>query len=125
MLPGEAFRFLIGGGLNTAITIVVYWSLLALMPFTAAYALAFALGIVTGYTINSTWVFKVHWSWKRLVAFPLVHAANFCIGIAVLWVAVRMFDVPQTVAPLLAIALTLPFNFLMTRLLLTYRQRGA
>jgi putative flippase GtrA len=39
-LRGEVLRFLLGGGLNTLVTLLVYWGLLVIMRPQVAYAIS-------------------------------------------------------------------------------------
>jgi len=114
----EALRFLVGGGVNTLLSLVYYWALLYLMPYGAAYTVSFALGILSSYAINTLFVFRTHWSWRRLMAFPLVHLVNYGVGLAVVWASVSLLGLDERVAPLVAIAVTLPLNFLLSRWLI-------
>lgn len=97
------------------LTYATYWSLLSWCPYPVAYASSFVLGIISGYAINTLFVFRQPWRWRRLLAFPLVHAVNFVAGLGVVWISVRMAGVNPKWAPIVATIVTLPLNFLMTR----------
>lgn len=120
----EALRFLIGGGVNTLLSLGCYWALLYVLPYGAAYTLSFALGILSSYAINTLFVFRTPWSWRRLMAFPLVHLINYGAGLAVVWASVSLWGVDERLAPVLAIAATLPLNFLLSRWLIRGRPVG-
>ncbi len=117
-LTGQGLRFLIGGGANTLLTLALYWLLLLWLPYSIAFTVSFALGILTGYTINTLVVFQAAWSWRKLMMFPSVHAVNYCLGLGVIFVSVDVFGISASWAPLIATVCTLPVNFLLTRLLL-------
>lgn len=118
LLAGQGVRFLIGGGLNTLLSYAMYWMLLPWVPYIWAYTLSYALAILSGYAINTLFVFRTTWSWRRLAAFPLVHLANYLASLLVVWLAVSLFGVPTPVAPILATVLVLPLNFALTRKLI-------
>lgn len=120
-LRGESFRFVIGGGLNTLLTYVYYWLLLDLIGYAAAYTVSYAAGIVSGFTINTLFVFRSPWSWRKLMAFPLVHLANYGLGLAVMSLTIRLLGLDERLAPIVATIIVLPFNFVFTRLLLRHR----
>lgn len=108
-------RFLIGGAINTIATLVAYWSLLTVMSYPVAYTVSFVAGIISGFAINTVFVFRAPWNWRKLLAFPLVHGVNYLCGMLVVAVSVRFLGIDAWLAPLLAIAATLPINYLMTK----------
>ncbi|GAB3362707.1 GtrA family protein [Lysobacter rhizosphaerae] len=118
LLAGQGLRFLIGGGLNTLLSYAIYWMLLPGMPFAWAYTASYALAILSGFAINTWFVFRMTWSWRRLAAFPLVHLANYLASLLVVWVAVSLLGVPTPVAPIVATLVVLPLNFALTRKLI-------
>lgn len=115
---GDALRFLLAGGLNTGLTLVLYWLLLKVTSYSMAYTFSFAAGIVSSFALNTYFVFKVSWDWKKFLAFPSVHFVNYLAGLSALWVLIHKIGVDQRLAPVLAIVVTLPLNFLMTRWLI-------
>ncbi len=122
---GEALRFLVGGGTNTLATYGIYWLLLQWLAYPVAYTVSYAAGILTGFAINTWFVFQTPWSWRKLMAFPLVHVANYLAGMAVVWISVSALGVPEPWAPVVATLVTLPLNFLLTRLLIRSRPSSA
>lgn len=115
---GQGFRFLIGGGLNTLFSYVLYWLLLPSMPYAWAFTLSYALAIVSGFAINTWFVFRTTWSWRRLAAFPLVHLVNYLASMLIVWCAISLLSVPVQAAPVLATVVILPLNFALTRKLI-------
>lgn len=111
----EIFRFIIAGGLNTLLTLALYWLLLAWVEYWLAYTASFMAGIVSGFALNTYVVFRVPWSWVRLLAFPSVHAVNYVVGLAIVWLSIRIFGIDERVAPVVAAVAIIPLNFLMTR----------
>lgn len=117
-LAGQGLRFLIGGGLNTLLSYAIYWMLLPGMPYAWAYTASYAVAILSGFAINTWFVFRTTWSWRRLAAFPLVHLANYLASLLVVWIAVSLIGVSPTIAPIVATVVVLPLNFLLTRKLI-------
>lgn len=114
----SAVRFLASGAVNTGLTLVLYWLLLALMPAQAAYATSFAVGVAFSYALNLNFVFRGRHSTRKISLFPLIYLTTYVLGAGILHVAIYELGVPRGAAPLLSIACTLPFNFLLTRWLL-------
>lgn len=119
----EIFRFVIAGGINTLLTLALYWLLLTWLEYRLAYTASFVAGIVSGFVLNTYIVFRVPWSWMRLLAFPSVHAVNYVVGLAIVWFGVRVIGVEERIAPVVAAVVILPLNFLMTRFVVkTFRR---
>lgn len=112
-------RFLVGGALNTLATLLVYWSLLNVAGYPIAYTISFCVGILSGFAINTVFVFQVPWAWRKLLAFPLVHGVNYLCGLIVVAASIRVFGIAAWIAPLVAIAFTLPINYLLTRFVIS------
>lgn len=111
----DMIKFVIGGGINTAFTYCLYFGLQVFLQYQVAYALAFAVGIVFSYWFNAMIVFKTRISWKGFFTFPLVYLVQYLLSAVLLSVLVERSGVPQSVAPLVVIALTIPITFILTR----------
>jgi putative flippase GtrA len=118
LLAKQGLRFVIGGGVNTLLSYAIYWTLLPWMPYAWAYTIGYALAIVSGFAINTWFVFRTTWSWRRLAAFPLVHLANYLASLLVVWIAISLFAIPTRIAPVVATVVVLPLNFALTRKLI-------
>lgn len=109
-------RFLISGGVNTAVTYAMYLGLLQVIDYKTAYTIAYVTGIMLAFLINRLFVFRTHRGWRSLVTFPFVYLAQYLVGIAVVWAWVAHFHLPAAAAPLLAIVITVPMTFVLSRL---------
>lgn len=107
-----------GGGINTAFTYGLYFGLQVIIPYQVAYALAFAVGMVFSYFFNAIIVFKQRIGLKSLFAFPLVYVLQYLLSAVLLSVFVERLGIPQSIAPVAVIVLTIPITFGMTRWLL-------
>lgn len=120
-MPRDArtvLRFLIGGGLNTLATLLLYWLLLRVMPPQAAYAASYATGLVLSWIINTRFVFDARRSWQRAALFPLVYLVAYLAGAGVLQLATTRWGIDPHLAPFAAMVVTLPLTFVLMRLLL-------
>ena len=115
---GEALRFLLAGALNTGVTYLIYLLALQVLPYRAAYTLAYALGIVLGYALTTWFVFRAPWSWKRMLAYPMVYLLQYGLGVLFLTVLVERQWVGKELAPLIVVVVTLPVTFIASRLLI-------
>lgn len=53
--------------------------------------------------------------------FPVIFAMRYCLDVGVLFTLVNYFGCPETFAPLMTIALTMPVGFLLSRLVLKHK----
>lgn len=116
-------RFVLGGGLNTGLSYGLYLLLHRWLPYQAAYALAYAAGIVFSYWFNARFVFHVPLSWRGLFAYPLVYLAQYLASAALLELLVAGVAVSAAFAPLLVSAVMLPLTFVMSRWVLRWSRR--
>ena len=120
-VPGSVVRFLLAGATTTVITLVLYVLLLSFVSYAAAYTVAFIVGIVIAYLLNSTFVFRAGTSALTLALYPFIYGVQYLAGLAVVAVWVDVLELPATLASLAAIAVTLPLTYVMTRALFAWR----
>ncbi|MFL1558104.1 GtrA family protein [Pseudomonas sp. O11] len=114
-------RFLVSGGFNTALTYGVYLLLLNFLSYNASYTIAYVGGILLAYTLNRFFVFKSHNGFKSAALFPLIYLAQYLVSLVVLRVWIEKLGLDERVGPLLAIAITVPMTFILTRFLFVRR----
>lgn len=114
----EALRFLFVGGLNTAVTLVIYWMLLPRMGYGIAYSVAFAVGIVLSYVLSLRFVFRARASVSNAFAYPLVYAVQYVLGLGLLAAWTELLGLPARYGVLVSIAATIPVTFLLSRFVL-------
>ncbi|MCC8536196.1 GtrA family protein [Xanthomonas axonopodis pv. poinsettiicola] len=124
-LVSVALRFLLGGALNTGLTLVLYWALLRFMHYQWAYFASFCAGILCSYLINTRYVFRAQHSWLKFAAFPLIYLVTYALGSLALELSVGHLGVPATVGPLISIVVTLPVSFILSKLLLQAPMPGS
>ena len=121
-VPGSGIRFLIAGATTTLITLGLYVLLLRFVPYALAYTAVFLVGIGISYLLNSTFVFRASTSVRTFALFPLIYVVQYVVGLAVVASWVDLFGLPETLAPLAAIAVTLPITYVLARLLFLWRR---
>jgi putative flippase GtrA len=120
-LSREVLRFLAGGVVNTVLSFALYYALQLVMPYQAAYALAFVFGVALSYAINVFFVFRTGHTAGKALAFPLVYLAQYVAGALLLAALVEWLGMPQEIAPLVVVVLTLPLTFALSRFVLRSR----
>jgi putative flippase GtrA len=112
---GEILRFLLTGGVNTAVTYAIYLLAALLVRYQVAYAICFVTGILLSYWLNLRFVFRQAGNWRKLSRYPLVYAVQYVVGALLLEVLVQALGVPVWIAPLVVVASTLPLTFLLSK----------
>ena len=114
-------RFVLSGGINTIVTYAIYLILLLIIDYKLAYTAAYVSGIALSYLLNRVFVFRTHRGWSSALLFPLVYLAQYLVGLAAVWVWVGQFGFPEPFAPLVAIAITIPMTYLLSKLVFMQR----
>lgn len=115
MHKGSGLRFLLAGGLNTAVTYLMYLALLDVAGYQASYAIAFVCGIGISYVLGRVFVFKVHQGYRSVLMLPLVYLVQYAVGAAVVWTWVTWLHQHPALAPAVAILVTLPLTYLLSK----------
>lgn len=110
-------RFVISGGLNTALTYSMYLLLLQYFPYAASYTISYIGGLVFAYWTNRFFVFKSHQGLKSITLLPLVYLAAYLINMLVIWLWIGTIGFAVRLAPLAAMIITVPFTYILSRLI--------
>lgn len=111
------FRFLLGGGANTAITYGLFVLLQWIIPAVAAYTIAYIAGILLSYVINTMYVFKAKPSVRTALQFPAIYVVQYVSGLIFL-ALFTYIGLSNAIAMLLVIVVNVPISFFMTRYVL-------
>jgi putative flippase GtrA len=115
MRKGSGLRFLLAGGLNTAVTYLIYLGFLQVISYQSSYAIAFVSGIGISYVLGRVFVFKVHQGYRSVLMLPLVYLIQYLLGAAVVWTWVDLLHQHPMLAPAISIAVTLPVTYFLSR----------
>jgi putative flippase GtrA len=116
-------RYVLAGALNTGATYVLYFVLLQFVPYASAYTVAFVAGIGLSYALNARFVFAAPIRLASALAWPLVYLLQYMVGLAVLALLVERFGVGPATAAIIAIVVTIPLTFVLSRRVLAAPRR--
>ncbi|KPX34841.1 MULTISPECIES: GtrA family protein [Pseudomonas syringae group] len=118
-LKQDFARFLMSGGFNTALTYGLYLILLMFLSYKISYTISYVTGILLAYVLNRFFVFKSHQGIRSVVLLPLIYAIQYGLSLVILWCWVEKLAFDERLAPLAAIALTLPVTFFLSKVAFT------
>ena len=117
VVGGQFARFAVVGACNTLLTLTVYALLLSMgLHYLEAFAPAFAVGAVCGYTLNRIWTFDAaradRWDLVRYVSIQL---AGLGLNAVLLIALVEVVGIGPVVAQAVAIGCVSLLNFAISR----------
>ncbi|MGZ9710574.1 GtrA family protein [Glaciimonas sp. GNP009] len=110
-------RFLVSGGFNTALTFALYLLLLNVTSYRVSYTIAYLSGIFLSFALNRFFVFNSHRGVRSVALFPLVYVFQYLASMLILWIWIDQLGLSRKIAPLMAIILSLPITYLLSRLI--------
>ena len=114
---GELLRFLLVGGSNTLVTLVLLVVLQRWLSPSLAYTVVFALGLAYTTAMTATVVFGSRLTWRRGAAFAGWYLLVYAVGLGVVQIMTALWEPSPLTTAVVTIAVTAPLNFLGGRLL--------
>lgn len=114
-------RFVLAGLANTAVSYLLFVLLELVSPYLVAYAIAYVIGVISSYYLNTRIVFRVKQSWSTFLRFPLIYVVQYATGSAVIVLLVEALAIAPRIAALLALVVTVPVTYLAARFVLHER----
>jgi len=111
----SVLRFLASGAVNTLLTWAVYAALLQVLPYRWSYTVAYALGIVLAYLLYRYYVFGRSGGRTGPVWVALIYLLQYLLGLGLVSFWVQVLAAPVVLAPLFAVAVSLPLTYLLNR----------
>jgi putative flippase GtrA len=121
----QSWRFLLVGGANTAVTVVLLALLARVIDPRIAYTIVYVVGLVFTTVMTNRYVFSADRSWVRMALFVGWYLAVYCVGLLV----VRFLDGDHQWGALplalVTVACTAPLSFLGGRLIFASGSRSS
>ena len=112
---GQFARFVVVNVLNT----VLYWGLYLLflqaMPYLVANAVALLIAVLVAYVANARYAFRVGTSRWSLVMYLITNGTTVALRMGVVWLLVDVLGLGEALAPPVAVAVTTPVAFVLTK----------
>lgn len=118
VVPKRFISFVFFGGLNTAVTYLLYLGLSQALHYQLAYLIAYFAGIVLAYLLNLRFVFNAQSSLKKMLRYPFIYVVQYLLGAGLMYLMLSVLNLPNALAPLCVTALLLPVSYLMNKKIL-------
>lgn len=121
ILNEQFIRFVIVGVINTLNYYVLYLLFYHLvgLNYMPAHIIAFLVSMIGSFYLNSYFTYKVKPTLKKFLQFPLTYVVNITVTTLAIWVFVDVLGWSETLSPLLATVLAIPFTFVVSKFILT------
>lgn len=123
LIQHKFLRFLLSGVVNTLLTWALYLVLLLSFSYRLSYTVSYLVGIFISYFLNRFFVFQSHQGFRSVLALPLIYAIQYGLSMMVLWCWVEVLDFDPRIAPLVAIVLTVPVTYVLSKNVFSSRSR--
>lgn len=114
-LVGQAGRFLVLGGANTAATTAAFYGLSFLVRPSIAFTLVYATGLIFVTVTTPRFVFGTRASHRRKAALITWYLGVYLCGLAVIRVLTHDLSAPRGLVVLGTLLVTTPLNFVGAR----------
>jgi putative flippase GtrA len=120
-LSAQFWRFVIVGFINTFNYYILYLLFHNLLNFyyMAAHIISFLISMVGSFYLNSYFTYKTKPTLKKFLQFPLTYVVNISVSSAAIYILVDLMGMNETISPLLASVLAIPFTFIISKIILT------
>ena len=135
LLDHSFIRFLLAGGLNTALgygtTLLLRYTVFVnepkwILPFgfelDGANTVMFLLLFPVSYTIQALFAFRTTWSWKRLFLYPLSSIPNYVIQQSFIFIFESVLMVPPEISYALSAIAAIPIMYVIIKLLVVKKR---
>jgi putative flippase GtrA len=120
-VTSEFVRFVVVRGICAIFTYGLYLVLLIKIRYEVAYLVSFVGGVVLAYVINSRYVFREAMNAKSAILFPIVYIVQFLVSFVLLRIAVQWVGILPSIAFAIAVGITIPVTFVLSRLIIRLR----
>lgn len=122
----QFIKFGFVGCINTFSSWLFYYPLIFLkVHYIVATTIAYILSSIIGYILNNKWVFRNHvYNGKSVIKYYIVYGSSYLLNILTMYIIVKKIGLPETIAPILTLCVTVPYNFIFSRIWVFYQKKN-
>lgn len=111
-------KFGVVGLITTTISTCINVVLLKFdISYVVAYSIAYFIGNLASYMLNSFFVFKENLSFNKYLKFVLVYLVSYLVGLFNIMVMVELLHIEKILATLVNVCIMTLFNFIFVKLI--------
>ena len=115
----QFLKFGMVGLSNTAISLGIYYLFIAMDKdwYLAGNTVGFIISVLNSYYFNNRFVFKKTQSghFKPIIKTYIAYGSTFVLSTVLLFIMIEYLKIPETIAPLINLAITVPTNFIINK----------
>jgi putative flippase GtrA len=124
LLNNHLIKYLIVGGSNTVISLLLYYLLLKIgINYLVANALCFVVGVLLGYTLNTLIVFKGSLYFKSLIKYSTIYLFSLVFSSGALFILVHYFELNKMLAQILVTMIVTVLNYVLIKTIVFNREK--
>jgi len=107
------------GGINTIVSLAIYYVMVYFnLDYIIAIITSYIGSSIIGYLLSRIWVFKAHNTkiTYSFIKYYMVYGASLVINIVLMYLWIDICDLSKYLAPLLTLCITVPFNYVLSKL---------
>lgn len=115
----QFIKFGLVGGVNTLLSLVVYYVMVYLgVNYMASTITGYLGSSVVGYVLNRVWVFKAQniKVANSALKYLIVYGISLFINMGCMYLWIDIVHLSQYMAPILTMCITVPFNYISSKL---------
>jgi putative flippase GtrA len=116
----QVVRFGLVGVVNTGTFYACYLALHPVLPYFAAFTVAFVLSMIGSFFMNTYFTYRTRPTWKKFFFFPLTNVTNYVVTSIGVFVLVEWCQMDDKIAPLVAAVVAVPFTYVLSRRILMH-----
>lgn len=117
LFSSKFFKFLISGGLNTLVCLLLYWVLIKVnVNYILASTLMFIFGVIEGYILSAIFIFKHKINLLHLVKYISVYLSSYVVNIIILAALVELMGLSHFMAQVVTSALVAVLNYFLVKI---------
>lgn len=120
---GKFARFVVVGVLNTVVHYAVYLATWLLVGYLVAHVLAMTAAMSVSYLLNCRYTFRVRPRLRTFLLYPASNCVNLGLSTTAMWLLVEVVGIHPLLATILGGLVATPATYLVSRLILTSRNR--
>lgn len=115
----QFIKFGLVGCINTVTSLAIYYLLIFLnVQYLLASVAGYIFSSIVGFILNKFWVFQAKntKTIQETIRYYIVYGCALLINLGMMYLQIDVLMISDKIAPLITLCVTVPFNFIMSKL---------